>query len=404
MCVSEMRKDFPILEQKIYDKSLIYFDNAATSQRLRQVVDSQGEVVLKYNGNIHRSPHYLGQQATQLFEGVREQIKAFINANSTKEIIFTRGTTESINLVAFSYGETFIKEGDEIIVTEMEHHSNIVPWQMLCERKNAILKVLPFDEKGELCLEELDNLINERTKLIAITYASNVLGTINPVHKVIEKAKDKGIHTLIDAAQYVAHARVDVQDLECDFCAFSAHKMYGPTGVGVLYGREELLEKMQPYQGGGEMINEVSFAKTTYGELPTKFEAGTPNFNSVVAFGAAISYLEERDMKQLADYEQKLLDYAQEKLRKIEGIQFFGESQHKTALLSFTIEGLHPFDTGTLLDKLGIAIRTGRMCTDPIMQHYGVESMMRISFAPYNTFAEIDNFYEAILRIQKMFR
>lgn len=403
MYASTIRKDFPGLEQKIYGKPLIYLDNAATSQRLKQVIETYQQVSTRYNGNIHRSPHYLGQQATKLFEDTRDKVQDFIHAKSRNEIIFTRGTTESINLVAFSYGETFVRENDEIIVTEMEHHSNIVPWQMLCQRKQAKLKVLPFDDNGELCLEKLEELITERTKLIAVTHASNVLGTVNPVQDIIAKAQTKGIHTLIDGAQSIAHTRIDVQKLNCDFFVFSAHKMYGPTGVGILYGKEELLEKMQPYQGGGEMISEVSFEKTTYGELPTKFEAGTPDFNTVVAFGTAVQYLSDMDFEQIITHEQKLLNYAKDKLSTIEGIRFFGESEHKAALISFLIEGMHPFDTGTLLDKLGIAIRTGHMCTDPIMLHYQVESMMRISFAPYNTTEEIDTLHTALLRIQSMF-
>lgn len=397
------RNDFPALTQKIYGKPLVYLDNAATTQRLKQVLDTYNEVSTFYNGNIHRSPHFLGQKATQLFENTRDAVQKFINAESRNEIIFTRGTTESINLVAFSYGETFIKQGDEIIVSEMEHHSNIVPWQMLCERKQATLRVIPFNDKGELEIQELDNLICDKTKLIAVTHASNVLGTINPIEEIIKKAHEKGVHVLIDAAQSIAHTRVDVQKLECDFLVFSAHKMYGPTGAGVLYGKELLLEQMEPYQGGGEMIHEVSFEKTTYGELPTKFEAGTPDFNTIAAFGKAIEYLQDINFEQFAIYEKELLSYAQSKLETIKGIQFYGEASQKTALISFTIERMHPFDTGTLLDKLGIAIRTGHMCADPIMQHYNIDSMMRISFSPYNTKEEIDILYDGLVRIQKMF-
>lgn len=397
------RNDFPALTQKIYGKPLVYLDNAATTQRLKQVLDTYNEVSTFYNGNIHRSPHFLGQKATQLFENTRDAVQKFINAESRNEIIFTRGTTESINLVAFSYGETFIKQGDEIIVSEMEHHSNIVPWQMLCERKQATLRVIPFNDKGELQIQELDNLICDKTKLIAVTHASNVLGTINPIEEIIKKAHEKGVHVLIDAAQSIAHTRVDVQKLECDFLVFSAHKMYGPTGAGVLYGKELLLEQMEPYQGGGEMIHEVSFEKTIYGELPTKFEAGTPDFNTIAAFGKAIEYLQDINFEQFAIYEKELLSYAQSKLETIKGIQFYGESSQKTALISFTIERMHPFDTGTLLDKLGIAIRTGHMCADPIMQHYNIDSMMRISFSPYNTKEEIDILYDGLVRIQKMF-
>ncbi len=403
MTIAEnIRKDFPALSQKVHGKPLVYFDNAATTQRLQQVADAYLEATMRYNGNVHRSPHYLGQMATKLFEGTREKAQKFINAKHNHEIIFTRGTTEAINLVAFSYGETFVNEGDEIIVSEMEHHSNIVPWQMLCERKKAMLKVLPFDDEGNLRTEQLEELITNRTKLIAITAISNVLGTINPIKEIVETAHQKGVHVLVDGAQAVLHQYVDVAELDCDFFVFSAHKMYGTTGVGILYGKEELLNKMQPYQGGGEMISEVTFAKTTYGELPTKFEAGTPDFNSVAAFGAALDYLQDSDFLGCAAHETELLHFAQEKLEQIEGIQFYGQAKEKASLLSFNIEGMHPFDTGTLLDKLGFAIRTGRMCADPIMEHYGVQSMLRISFAPYNTFEEIEQFYAALLRIKEM--
>lgn len=402
MNTSNFRKDFPALAQLVNGKPLIYFDNGATTQRLQQMVDAYTASALYQNGNIHRSPHYLGQVATKGFEGVRSKIQQFINAKHSCEIVFTRGTTEAINLVAFSYGETFIEEGDEIIITEMEHHSNFVPWQMLCERKNATLKMLPFDEKGELCLNQLDLLISERTKLIAITHISNVLGTINPIEEIVKKAHQKGIHVLVDGAQSIVHQQIDIQQLGCDFFAFSAHKMYGPTGVGVLYGKKDLLEEMHPYQGGGEMISEVTFEKTTYGELPTKFEAGTPDFNGVVAFGATIDYLSRVNMAEHLQTEKELLEYAEEKLKQIDGCTIYGQSAHKTSLISFNIKGLHPFDVGTLLDKMGIAIRTGRLCVDPIMEHFEVESMMRISFAPYNTKEEIDIFYDALLRVKEM--
>lgn len=401
--ISDIRKDFPGLSQLINGKPLVYFDNAATSQRLQQVIDTYLQIALKHNGNVHRSPHYLGQMATKAFESTRDKVQQFINAKYRHEVIFTRGTTEAINLVAFSYGETFIEKGDEIIVSEMEHHSNIVPWQMLCERKGAILKILPFDDKGNLHLQELDTLLTKRTKLLAVTAISNVLGTINPIEEIIQKAHSKGVHVLIDGAQAIVHKNIDVQELDCDFFAFSGHKMYGPTGVGVLYGKEELLNKMKPYQGGGEMISEVRFEKTTYGELPTKFEAGTPDFTSVAAFGSAIDYLQSVDMNEFVAYENELLHYAEEKLKQLGGVTFYGQAKEKSSLLSFTIEGMHPFDTGTLLDKLGFAIRTGRMCADPIMNHYQVPSMMRISFAPYNTFEEIEQFCDALIRIRKMF-
>lgn len=398
-----MRKDFPALLQQVHGKPLVYFDNAATTQRLQQVGGAYLKGALQHNGNVHRSPHYLGQMATKAFEATRDKVQRFIKAKSRDEIIFTRGTTEAINLVAFSYGETFIKEGDEIIVSEMEHHSNIVPWQMLCERKGVVLKVLPFDDAGNLQLEKLETLLTARTKLLAVTAISNVLGTINPLDEIIAKAHAKNVHVLVDGAQAVLHQQIDVAKLDCEFFAFSAHKMYGPTGVGVLYGKGALLNQMQPYQGGGEMISEVSFEKTTYGELPTKFEAGTPDYTSVAAFGEAIDYLQELDFDACVAHEAALLEFAEEKLRTIEGIKFYGQARQKASLLSFTIEGMHPFDVATLIDKLGFAIRTGRMCTDPIMEHYGVQSMMRISFAPYNTFEEIEQFYKALLRIKMMF-
>lgn len=399
----DIRKNFPALEQKVYGKSLVYFDNAATTQRLQQVMDTYLNIALQHNGNVHRSPHYLGQMATRAFENTRKKVQQFLNATSSNEIIFTRGTTEAINLVAFSYGETFIEQGDEIIVSEMEHHSNIVPWQMLCQRKGAVLKTLPFDDEGNLQLEKLDTLLTARTKLLAVTAISNVLGTINPLKEIIRKAQAKGVHVLVDGAQAVLHQRIDVTDLDCDFFTFSAHKMYGPTGVGVLFGKEILLNQMQPYQGGGEMISEVTFEKTTYGDLPTKFEAGTPDFTSVAAFGTAIDYLETLDFDACIAHEKALLKFAEDKLQTIKGIQFYGQAKQKASLISFGIEGMHPFDAGTLLDKMGIAIRTGHMCADPIMHHYGVQSMMRISFAPYNTFDEIEQFYAALLRVKAMF-
>lgn len=399
----DIRKNFPALEQKVYGKSLVYFDNAATTQRLQQVMDTYLNIALQHNGNVHRSPHYLGQMATRAFENTRKKVQQFLNATSSNEIIFTRGTTEAINLVAFSYGETFIEQGDEIIVSEMEHHSNIVPWQMLCQRKGAVLKTLPFDDEGNLQLEKLDTLLTARTKLLAVTAISNVLGTINPLKEIIRKAQAKGVHVLVDGAQAVLHQRIDVTDLDCDFFTFSAHKMYGPTGVGILFGKQTLLNQMQPYQGGGEMISEVTFEKTTYGDLPTKFEAGTPDFTSVAAFGTAIDYLQTLDFDACIAHEKALLKFAEDKLQTIKGIQFYGQAKQKASLISFGIEGMHPFDAGTLLDKMGIAIRTGHMCADPIMHHYGVQSMMRISFAPYNTFDEIEQFYAALLRVKAMF-
>lgn len=402
--VNRIRKDFPILEEKVYGKPLVYLDNGATTQRPLQVVDKMTEYYLRYNSNVHRGVHYLSNKCTDANEQARETVREFINAASTDEIIFTRGTTESINLVAHSFGEAFICEGDEIIVTEMEHHANIVPWQMLCERKKAVLKVVPFNEKGELDMEVFGSLLNERVKLVGVAYVSNVLGTVNPVKEIIDAAHAFGAYVLVDGAQAIQHIPVDVQALDCDFFAFSGHKVYGPTGVGVLYGKRGLLEQMPPWQGGGEMIKEVRFEKTTYNDLPFKFEAGTPDFIGVIGLGEALEYVKGIGLREIAGYEHELMNYAMEQIRTVPNIILFGEAAEKSSVISFGIEGIHHFDLGTLLDKMGIAIRTGQLCAEPVMQHYGVTGMARASIAMYNTPEEIDAFCEGLRKIEKIFK
>ena len=402
--VSQVRKDFPILEEKIYDKPLVYLDNGATTQRPLTVIDKMTEYYLRYNSNVHRGVHYLSNKCTDANEEAREIVRKFINAAFTEEIIFTRGTTESITLVAHSFGEAFINEGDEIIVTEMEHHANIVPWQMLCDRKKAVLKVVPFNDKGELDMEVFGKLLNERVKLVGVAYVSNVLGTVNPVKQIIDAAHARGAYVLVDGAQAIQHSPVDVQGLDCDFFAFSGHKIYGPTGIGVLYGKKSLLEQMPPWQGGGEMIKEVRFEKTTYNELPFKFEAGTPDFIGVIGLGEALEYVNRIGLDGIARYEHELLGYAMEQIRRIPGIILYGEAAEKSSVISFGIEGIHPFDLGTLLDKMGIAVRTGQLCAEPVMQHYGVTAMARASIAMYNTREEIDVFCAGLKKIEQIFK
>jgi cysteine desulfurase, sufS subfamily len=402
--VSQIRKDFPILEEKIYGKPLVYLDNGATTQRPLTVVDKMTEYYLRYNSNVHRGVHYLSNKCTDANEEAREIVRKFIGAASAEEIIFTRGTTESINLVAHSFGEAFIHEGDEIVVTEMEHHANIVPWQMLCERKKAVLKVVPFNDKGELDMEVFGKLMNERVKLVGVAYVSNVLGTVNPVKQIIDAAHAFGAYVLVDGAQAIQHIPVDMQALDCDFFAFSGHKIYGPTGVGVLYGKKSLLEQMPPWQGGGEMIKEVRFEKTTYNELPFKFEAGTPDFIGVIGLGEALEYVNRIGLEEMARYEHELLGYAMEQIRLIPGIILYGDAAAKSSVISFGIEGIHPFDLGTLLDKMGIAIRTGQLCAEPVMQHYGVNAMARASLAMYNTREEIDVFCAGLKKIEQIFK
>ena len=401
--VEKVRADFPILEETVYGKRLVYLDNGATSQRPRRVVEKMNEYYLRYNSNVHRGVHFLSNKCTDANEEARETVRRFINAASDKEVIFTRGTTESINLVAFSFGEAFIGEGDEIVVTEMEHHANIVPWQMLCQRKGAVLKVIPFKDNGELDLSKLDELLTERVKLVGAAYVSNVLGTVNPVDEIIRRAHAVGAKVLVDGAQAIQHIPVDVQALDCDFFVFSGHKIYGPTGVGVLYGKEALLNEMPPWQGGGEMIKEVRFEKTTYNELPFKFEAGTPDFIGVIGLGEAIKYVEGIGLQEMADYEHDLLQYAMTRMREIPGMRFFGEAAAKSSVISFALGDLHHSDVGILLDKLGTAVRTGQLCAEPTMQHFGVTGMVRASLGMYNTREEIDMFCDGLRKVAKMF-
>lgn len=401
--ISNIRKDFPILDQKVNGKPLIYFDNAATSQRPIQVIERVDEFSLRFNANIHRATHFLANRTTEAFEASRETVRQYINAPEAAEVIFTHGTTESINLVAFSFGEAFIAAGDEVIVTEMEHHSNIVPWQMMCERRGAILKVLPFDDNGDLQIDLLDSLITDKTKILSVAHVSNSLGTINPIREIILKAHLKNVPVLIDGAQGAPHLKIDVQALGCDFYAFSGHKIYGPTGIGALYGKRKWLDKMPPFLGGGEMIDRVTFAGTTYNELPFKFEAGTPNYVGAIGFAAAIDYVKSYESLSLNNYEHDLLTVATEKLKQIEGLKIYGEAPSKASVICFNIKGIHPFDLGILLDQMGIAVRTGRLCADPVMDHYKVENMVRASFAFYNTFDEIEIFYKALIRLKAMF-
>ena len=401
--IQKIRKDFPILDQKIYNRPLVYFDNAATTQRPQQVIDALNQTYTEYYGNIHRGAHFMADKATAAYEETREKVKNLINAKSREQIIFTKGTTESINLAAFSFGEAFVQEGDEIIVSEMEHHSNIVPWQLMAGRKGAKIVMLPIDDDGRLQIEKLDQLITPKTKLIAVAHVSNVLGTINPVATIAQIAHSKGIRIFIDGAQAAPHLRLDVQEMDVDFYALSAHKMYGPNGVGVLYGKKELLEQMPPYQGGGEMISEVKFSGTTYNELPFKFEAGTPNISDVIAFGAAIDYMLSVGIENLAVWEHELLEYATSKLIAIPGLRIYGTQTLKSGVISFNVEGIHFFDLGTMLDKFGIAVRTGHHCADPLMAHFNIQGTVRASFAVYNTKEEIDVFVEALKKVIGMF-
>ena len=395
--VQVIRDQFPALRQQVYGKQLIYFDNGATSQKPQVVLDTLKQYYALENANIHRGVHYLSQQATTAYEQARRTIQAYIGAKSPDEIIFTKGTTDGINLVAFSFGE-LLKPGDEILITAMEHHSNIVPWQLLCERKGCVLKVIPISKKGELDLEAFEALLSEKTKLFALTHISNTLGTINPVQSLIQKAHQAGAKVLLDGAQSIQHLSIDVKALDCDFYVFSGHKVFGPTGIGILYGKEEILEKMPPYQGGGDMIAKVTFERTTYNTLPLKFEAGTPHIAGAIGLGSAISFLNSLDLEAAAAHELELTKYAQGILDTFEGLHIIGEAKNKTSVVSFTIDNMHPFDLGTLLDKQGIAVRTGHHCTQPLMDFYGIPGTVRASFAFYNTKAEIDTFVAALER------
>lgn len=401
--VEEIRQDFPILQREVYGRPLIYLDNAATTQKPRSVVEAISNEYFSTNANVHRGVHFLSQKATDLHEAARERVRQFINARSTAEVLFTRGTTESLNLVASSFGEAFLKEGDEVIVSVMEHHSDIVPWQLLRERKGIVIRVIPMDDSGRLDLEAYERLFSERTRLVCVAHVSNVLGTVNPVKQMAATAHAHGAYMLVDGAQSIPHFKVDVQDLDCDFLTFSGHKIYGPTGIGVLYGRESLLEKMPPYQGGGEMIARVTFERTTYERLPYKFEAGTPDYVGTHALAAAIDYVEALGMDEIAAHERRLTQYAMERLGAIKDMHLYGTTPDKDAVVAFNVGNIHPLDLGTLLDRLGIAIRTGHHCAQPLMQRCGVEGMARASFALYNTMDEIDKLAEGIERVSKMF-
>jgi cysteine desulfurase/selenocysteine lyase len=402
--VVAIRKQFPVLERKVKGKDLVYFDNAATAQKPQVVIDALVNYYHQYNANIHRGIHSLAEEATAAFEATRDTVKEFINAKYREEIIFTRGVTEGINLVAATWGRQNIKEGDEIIISGMEHHSNIVPWQMLCLEKKAILKIIPVDNNGELMMDEFEKLISPKTKLLSIVHASNSLGTINPVKEIIEIAHQHNIIVLVDGAQSAVHLDIDVQDMDCDFFVLSSHKIYGPTGVGVLYGKKELLEEMPPYMGGGEMIKEVTFNGTTYNDLPYKFEAGTPNIADTVAFKAALDFVNEVGKDNIRNHEEALTKYAMEKLSKIDGVRLIGTAKHKTSVVSFVVEGVHPQDLGILLDNYGIAVRTGHHCCQPLMNRFEIPGTVRASFAMYNTKEEVDELVKGVEKAIKMLR
>lgn len=398
-----IRKEFPALDQMVNKRRLVYLDNAATTQKPLAVIERLNRYYTTENSNIHRGAHYLSQQATEAYEQARKTIRSFINAPNDYQVIFTRGTTESINLVASSFGKKFVKPGDEILISAMEHHSNIVPWQIVCQDRQAKLRVIPMNEEGELAMDGFGELLNEKTRLIAITHVSNALGTINPVKDIIAMAHNRNIPVLVDGAQAVPHMAVDVQELGCDFYCFSAHKMYGPMGTGVLYGREEWLEQMPPYQGGGEMIRDVTFDNTTFNELPFKFEAGTPNVGDVLGMEAAILFLKQTGQDKIAGHEKHLFDYASDSLKNIEKLRFIGKPKHHTGVISFLFDDIHPYDTGVILDKLGIAIRTGHHCAQPVMDFFGIPGTVRVSFAMYNTKEEIDVLTAALEKVREMF-
>ena len=401
--VAEVRKDFPILGREVYGKPLVYLDNAATVQKPRQVVEAMSEEYYNVNANVHRGVHFLSQQATELHEAARETVRRFLNARSTAEIVFTRGTTESINLVAACFGEVFMREGDEVIVSEMEHHANIVSWQLLQARKGIRLRVIPVDDRGQLRMDEYERLFNERTRIVSVTHVSNVLGTVNPVRRIVDVAHAHGVPVLIDGAQSTPHFAVDVQSLGCDFFAFSGHKVYGPTGIGVLYGKEKWLDRLPPYMGGGEMIGHVSFEHTTFADLPLKFEAGTPDYVASTGLACALDYVSALGMDAIQAHERDLTRYALDRLCQIPGMRILGEADDHDAVVSFLVGNIHHLDMGTLLDRLGIAVRTGHHCAEPLMRRFGVEGTVRASFALYNTRAEIDALADGIVRVSRMF-
>lgn len=400
--IASIRNDFPILNEVVNGKQLVYFDNAATTQKPRLVLDALSGYYEHYNANIHRGIHHLAEKATSAFEQSRKRLQAFLNAEHSEEIIFTYGTTDGINLVASAYGRKFLKEGDEVIISTMEHHSNIVPWQMLCEEKGCILKVIPINDAGELLMDEYEKLLTERTKFVSVVHVSNALGTINPIKEIIAKAHAVGAKVLIDGAQASSHIEIDVQELDCDFYSLSLHKIYGPTGMGILYGKRDLLNAMPPYRGGGEMIKEVTFVKTTYNELPYKFEAGTPNIADVVAAKFALDYVDALGKPNIAAYENELLAYATEAVKEIEGLRIIGQAKDKVSVLSFVIEGIHHQDIGVLLDQQGIAVRTGHHCTQPLMNRFGITGTSRASFAVYNTTEEIDKLIQGLHKVKRM--
>ena len=401
--VNAIRRDFPILSTTVYDRPLIYLDNAATTQKPLCVLDAMRHEYLNANANVHRGVHYLSQQATELHEAARETVRRFINAGKTEEVVFTRGTTESINLVASSFCEEFMKEGDEIIVSVMEHHSNIVPWQLQAARRGVAVRVIPMNDEGELDMEAYAGMFTERTKIVSVAHVSNVLGTVNPVREMIRIAHSHGVPVLVDGAQSTPHFKVDVQELDCDFFAFSGHKIYGPTGIGVLYGKEEWLDRMPPYQGGGEMIESVTFEKTVFQSLPFKFEAGTPDYIATHGLAVALDYVNDIGLENISSHERELTSYCMGQMRSIDGIALFGTSEHKDAVVSFLVGDIHHLDMGTLLDRLGIAVRTGHHCAQPVMQRYGIQGAVRASFAMYNTREEIDALVEGVRRVSRMF-
>ena len=400
--IEKIRKDFPILQTKVYGKPLIYLDNAATTQKPQAVLESLHHYYTQYNSNVHRGVHFLSQQATEAYEVARKKIAGYINARHEHEIIFTKGTTNSINLVAASFGKKFLKSGDEVLISAMEHHSNIVPWQLICEEKGATLKVIPVNELGELQMDAIDALLTDRVKIIAVTYVSNSLGTVNPVHEIIQKAHAVNIPVLIDAAQAVQHIPIDIQELDADFLAFSGHKIYGPTGVGILYGKEKWLNEMPPYEGGGDMIKNVTFAKTTYNELPFKFEAGTPDISGGIALGAAIDYVQQTGIAAIQQAEEEVVAYAYDRLSAIPSLRFIGDARHRSGAISFLIGNIHPYDLGEILDKQSIAVRTGHHCTQPVMDFFKIPGTVRASFAFYNTKSEVDELIKGIEKAKRM--
>jgi cysteine desulfurase/selenocysteine lyase len=401
--VYKIRKDFPILDRKIYNKPLVYLDNGATTQKPACVIDCINDFHTRRNSSIHRGLHYLSEQATESYEMARKTVQEFINAGSSREIIFTSGTTGSINGLARSFGEKYINEGDEILITAMEHHSNIVPWQMLCERKKAVLRVIPFNDEGELLMDEYEKLLNDKTRIVAVIHVSNTLGTVNPVEEIVSKAHKRGIPVLVDGAQSVQHLEVDVQKMDCDFFVFSGHKTYGPTGIGVLYGKEKWLEEMSPFQGGGEMVANVTFEKTTYNEVPFKFEAGTTNYIGAIALAEALKYIDKIGKQSIADHESQLLKYATERIRESADVKIYGTAKNKISILSFLINNIHPYDAGMIFDKMGVAVRTGTHCAQPVMDRYNIDGTIRASFALYNTMEEVDTLCRAVEKARLMF-